>query len=301
MFKRILVPLDGSELAEIALPYAEDLAGAFGAEIVLLHVLESDDSEYKRMHESYLQEAAERVTDSVRKRAAGDQAGAVRVEAVIAEGHPAEQIIDRADDESVDLIAMATHGRSGVRRWVMGSVADKVVSATQAPVTLVKAKAEGTERRETPYGSLLVPLDGSPEAETVLSYVEALGTRMGSRVVLLSVVPGVSAVYAFPGETVQFPYTEADVQIMKTDAETYLASVAERLEEKGLRPESRVVAGDTAEEIILTAERAHADLVAMSTHGRSGVSRWAFGSVADKVLRGVDSPLFLVRTASTGS
>jgi len=289
VFEHILVPLDGSELAEVALRHAEALASKLASDVVLLHVLEDSDAEYRRMHESYLENAARSVQGG----------NAVSVSTVLVEGHVAEQIIDYADEASISMIVMATRGRSGVRRWVMGSVADKVVRAASQPVALIRATGE--EVSKPAFGRILLPLDGSGEAESVLPYAEELALRLSSEIILVSVVPPVSAVYAFPGETVQFPYTEADVHLMKGNAEAYLENVKARLEAKGLRPSLKVLVGNTAEEVITAAERAHADLVAMSTHGRSGVSRWAFGSVTDKVLREGTTPILLVRTGQEGS
>jgi nucleotide-binding universal stress UspA family protein len=127
MYRRIVVPLDGSELAEVALPYAEGFAGKLGAEVVLIHVYESADEKHRRIHELYLQKIAEDTKRGVKKYLKKGQ-GEVKVRSAVMAGHSAEQIVDYADKEDADLIIIATHGRSGIRRWVLGSVAAKVVS-----------------------------------------------------------------------------------------------------------------------------------------------------------------------------
>lgn len=296
MYEKIIVPLDGSQLSEVALPYAERLAAILGSEIRLVHVVESSEAQYQHMHQSYL----DRLVETTKQCVDGciDRTGGAtpEVKAVLLVGHPAEEIVDYADTENIDLIVMATHGWSGLRRWVIGSVAGKVVSASNRPVALIRAKGAAPDVRERRIlRKILVPLDGSETSEKAIPYVEELAARTKGEVLLYSVVPPVSPVYALPGETVQFPYTQADVDVLRAKTEEYLGQAVNALKEKGINARAKVAVGGIADEIIKEADAMPADLLAMSTHGRSGISRWAFGSTADKVLHEGNTPLLLVR------
>ncbi len=295
MYGKILVPLDGSELAEVALPYAEELAGRLGSEVILLHVCESAEAQYHHMHQLYIQNMVAATKRGAQKYLENADAEAIKVRAAILDGHSAGQIVDFADEQDVDLIVIATHGWSGIRRWVLGSVADKVVRSTKRPVALIRAKGvHHHELEKSAMSKMLIPLDGSKESEAVIPYVEELASRLKGEVVLLHVVPPASPVYAIPGETAQFPYTQAEVELLKVDAGKYLEKVTNALEDKHIKVRFEIRVGNTAHEIIKLADEIHADLVAMSTHGWSGITRWALGSTADKVLNGGNTPLLLV-------
>ncbi len=298
MYEKILVPLDGSELAEVALPYAEELAGKLGSEVTLLHVCESSEEQYHHMHQLYLQKMVGVTKRGAKKYLAKPDAKTITVKSAVLPGHPAEQIVDFAEKQRIDLIVIATHGWSGIRRWVLGSVADKVVRATKQPVALIRAKgAHHHTFAEATLNKTLLPLDGSKESEAVIPYAEELASGLEGEVVLLHVVPPPSPVYAVvPGETAQIPYTQAQVELLKVDAGSYLEKVTNSLKDKHIKVRSEVRVGNTAHEIIKLADEVHADLVAMSTHGWSGISRWALGSTADKVLNGGNTPLLLVRS-----
>jgi nucleotide-binding universal stress UspA family protein len=182
----------------------------------------------------------------------------------------------------VDLIMMATHGRSGISRWAMGSVADKVLRRSSVPVWLIQAaKPESAAADTWPKMTMLVPLDGSKLAESVLPHVEALAKQRGAK-------PEVVLVRAFEPLSTG-PGREAPQQ--------YLSGIEQRLSAAGLTVRSEVLEGDPAKEIVDYANEKPINLVVMATHGRSGIGRWAYGSVADKVLRRASRPVFLVRVA----
>ncbi len=149
------------------------------------------------------------------------------------------------------------------------------------------------------YEKILVPLDGSKVGEAALPYVEELVTKLlpGTRVeiTLLQVVSSLSH-YIVAGEaSAQVPYTEQEVEQIKKRATDYLDQAGESLRTGGATVKLRVSVGRAAEEIIKAADEIEADMIAMSTHGRSGISRWAFGSVTDRVLRSGDRPILMVR------
>ena len=297
MYEKILVPLDGSELAQLALPYAEELAAAFGSEIRLLYVSDVARDAGRRMHRMYL----EKMSDGVKRAAMKHGTKAeVSVSGVIQSGRPADEIIEYADREDIGLIIMATHGRSGISRWAMGSVADKVVRGTSRPVALIRAKGQQPQPgAKAIIERILVPLDGSKEGEAVLPYAREIASKLKASLSLLQTVDvGYSAMAAEGAEFLL--YSEPQLASFKQYAGTYLRQVAAGLKEHGIDVTTVVRTGRAADEIVRYTEEQHTDLVAMSTHGRSGVGRFVFGSVAEKVLYEGNTPLFLVRVKLPG-
>lgn len=154
------------------------------------------------------------------------------------------------------------------------------------------------------YERILVPLDGSKIGEAALPYVEELVTKLlpntKVEVTLIQVISSLTF-YVIAGEaSPPVPYTEEEIALLRKQALDYLSQVGETLSGKGVVVTTKVVMGNAAEEIIRAADETNADLVAMSTHGRSGLSRWAFGSVADRVLRGGSKPVLVIRAQKSG-
>ncbi len=311
MYERMLVPLDGSKLAEVVFAYATELAGRLSLDVTLLHVCSPKEQESAPMHRAYVERAGETIRhhlEEIQKKA-GIQPGssAVATRGELAVGYPAEEILSYADENDIDLILMATHGRSGIRRWAIGSVADKVLRASKVPVWLVRAGIpEEVVYDQWTRRTILVPLDGSELAESVLPHVEALVKQLGTElvdVILLRVCepPIISSDY--PEAIMPLSWEEHVEQQMarsKRVSEEYLTKVKKRLKDAGLKVRSEVLVGkpplgNPADEIVDYANRNPFNLIVIATHGRSGISRWAYGSVAARVLLGVSSPLFLVR------
>ncbi len=307
----MLVPLDGSELAEVVFAYAKELAGRLSLDVTLLHVCSPTEQELAPMHRSYTEHMAGIVklqVEAIQKKVGIQPGGkAVEVRGELVVGYPAEEILSYADENDIDLILMSTHGRSGIRRWAMGSVADKVLRASKVPVWLVRAGIpEEVVYDKWPSRTILVPLDGSELAESVLPHVEAVAKQRGAEIVdviLLRVCepPIISSDYPEAIMPLSWEeHVEQQMALCKRASEKYLASVEKRLKDAGLKVRSEALVGkpplgNPANEIIDYANRNPFNLIVMATHGRSGISRWAYGSVAARVLLGVSSPLFLVR------
>jgi nucleotide-binding universal stress UspA family protein len=274
---RVLVPLDGSTLAEAILPLVERLARDHEAEVILLEVLEGQGTreaelDAERQAGGYLQ----RTVDSLLRR------GLRRVRPSVWHGDADQAIANAATRERVDLIAMSTHGRSGLDWLRFGSVAEGVVRRAPVPVLLVRGMAawdrDGIDR-------ILVPLDGSEASEAVLPIVSCLAGPFDFEVQLLHVI---EATRSLPGA----PPGAPGVHDPETEA-AYLARVAASLEARGLRVGVTLRAGIPAEVIPTVADETKSGLVAMSTHGRSGLGRLFLGSVAERVLRAVSMPVLL--------
>ena len=298
MYEKILIPLDGSELSELALPYVEELAGRLGSNVTVLAVTDSAEVQDYNKQQIYIQQRIEAVRSGIERYAGKQKVAEIELQSAILVGHPAEEIVDYADKEDIDLIVMATHGRSGISRWALGSVADKVVRATKRPVALIRAKgAHANFRDRGILKSILIPLDGSKESEAVIPYIEEIAARLNVEVVLFLVVAKAYHAEAVGDGVAQLPYSEEEMEPLVASAESYIQKRCALLESRGIVTRSAVKVGNAAEEIIKLADEIRSDMVAMSTHGRSGISRWTLGSVANKVLHGGNTPVLLVKVS----
>jgi nucleotide-binding universal stress UspA family protein len=297
LYERILVPLDGSELAQIALPYAQKLAGVLGSQIILIYISESADDRYHHMHQFYLQQMVEATKQNAERYLDKREGITIKVDSVILVGDPAEEIVDYAGKEDIGLIVMSTHGRSGIKRWAMGSVAEKVLRATKQPMAIIRAKGARPDMlgERSILSKILVTLDGSKESEAVIPYIEELASKLQVEIILLQVIAPDYHIYAAGGPEYGI-YAEQQIESMKKFARDYLEGVSARLKQREVVAKPEIMFGTAAEAIINFADQTNASLVAMTTHGRSGVSRWALGSVAERVLRAGNTPLLLVRT-----
>lgn len=329
----ILVPLDGSPLGEIALPYAAVLARAAGGRLVLVRA--ATDAVARRLASGEIAAAAERLWK-----------GGLEVEAHVRHGRAQRIILDAARRWDADLVAMSTHGGSGAGRWLYGSVADHVLRHSPVPVLLVPAACEllwpvRPELRTRRPPRILVTLDGSEMAESVLGVACAVAAALEAELHLVRVVPRPALLPAPPRDDLPYfgyamaaaplpalqptgypsdgaaadPRRHPDVAETE-DLEisiTYLERVARALvggdaadaaaARRGGRPQcprapgavhTHALAGDAAREIARLARRYEVDAVAMATHGRSGLVRLALGSVATAVLQRAVAPLILV-------
>lgn len=302
MFERILVPLDGSPRAELILPQLARLLRREDSEVLLLrafHVPQGDAwMDLPRQNLALEREAAQKYVHDLAKRMAGQGA---KVHGRVVEGLPASSILECADQEGATLIAMSTHGRSGLSRWVMGSVAEKVVRASRVPMLLVrsfrptpKGDLEPVPAAETPFRKILVPTDGSPTAMAAVTPAEKFAQLYGSEVVVLHVrIPYVPPGAVLPGMEAGAPIVEPPPPPPEKDEAT--AAMAKRFEHAGLKVTRVSVLGDPATEIVDHGFASGVDLIALATHGRSGLSRWMLGSVAERVLRHASVPLLIVR------
>jgi len=294
MYEKILVPLDGSELAETVVPYVGELAARMDSEITLLHVCSPSEAHYCHVNQIYLDKLAE----SLRSELSTNRGKAVGIISVVGSGNSAEEISGYAESNGMNLIAMSTHGRAGVGRWVLGSVADKLVRSSRTPILLVRSKVpERVSAEAWPSKGILVPLDGSEFGEAALPYVEELAKTLNKEVVLLQVVTTEFRFVADMSGGGVF-LTGQDIKAWTSNAEAYLNKVAARLKEKGIASKYKVMVGTPADRVVECVQECDVDLVVMSTHGHSGIARWILGSVAQRVLEGVETPLMLVRPSA---
>jgi nucleotide-binding universal stress UspA family protein len=288
MIHRILVAVDGSEVAEQALPYASVLAAVTGAELFLVIAMVppdrwTDDGSVARWEQEE-EAAAARYLDVVGDRLREDGT-AVRTKVVW--GRASVVISAVAEEEAADIIALTTHGRSGITRWVMGSVADKVLHTSHRPLLLVRAQEQPP--KAVGFKRILVPLDGSAVAEAALPFVERLARQLRAKLLLEQIVLPATA-YA----GVFIPANVSVLEEIEAGAREYLQRIAKDAKRAGVTAEISVDIGYVAEAILQAAKHRKADLIALGTHGRSGPERWIMGSVADAVVRHTELPCLVL-------
>ncbi len=355
MYKKILVPLDGSELASSVLPHLREIVSCTHAQVILLRATPEPifpsvgtgprepqridtpprtldgmawrlkpDPVHRTEWIEHEVESAQRYLTEV---AADLAKSGIQARILVQPGATAGAILDAADHEGVDLITMATHGRSGIGRFLLGSVADRVVHYAKVPVLLVRPdEPEGTSAKDTGFVNkrILVPLDGSPLANALLPHVRELAQCTGAKVLLLRVIPSPTVwpdeaeSFAFSGGLVSVgsyaikestlwtheqdkqpepPDTRRALQAehIREAAQNSLDVAATELRHADLQVETMIQEGKPAETILDVAQSCHADAIAMSTHGRSGLQRFLLGSVARRVLEYAKLPVLLVR------
>lgn len=298
MAPHILVTLDGSAFAERVLPHATSLARTIEGDIVLVRVVVLptrsglSDKAYGDLTiaqaQDYLNGVAQRLSHN-----------SLRVQTEVLHGHDvATVIVERArQDPQVHAIAMSTHGRSGVQRWMMGSVADTVLTASTVPLLLVHINGDTTlpvpERR---YRTIVVPIDGTTNAAYALSEARVIAEHSGATVIAMTAVPALDAVaLAEGGAEPYWMLADADSEVSRLS--NALLKTAAYLETEGVTVRTKHVPGAPAEAIIRVCREEHADLLIMATRGHRGLKRLLFGSTAAKIVPRADFPVLLTPTA----
>jgi nucleotide-binding universal stress UspA family protein len=288
--RRLLVPLDGSAFGEQVLPLATTLCHAYDSRLTLVSVLQTRGSflvlpttqpqiEAGRMErETYLSQLASRIS-----------ANSLKVDIAVGAGPVAETINLLAHDLKADLILMSTHGRSGIQRWLIGSVASKIVQLSTTPILLVQPTIDGDGQVQQ-LKKILVPLDGSEFAERVLPYVRSLAPLFESEILLLTVpeIPE-AATYGVMGGAVEALREEAEQK-----ARTYLEYILVSLQDEGLNVRAIVTGSSPANTICEIREQEDIDLIVMATHGLGGLDRVYVGGVAERLVQHTESTLFLL-------
>jgi len=294
MYSKLLVPLDGSRLSEGILPHARSLAKALSVPLELLQVIDWDaipaitDPQFGRYIDTAKADMKKNSIDYLNS-VAGSFLKSLNVTRSVEIGNTAEVIVDRAASQSGTLIAMSTHGRSGLQRWVLGSIAAKVLHTATNPILLVRATKKRVTNKEVALKMVLVPLDGSALAEQVLTHITTLAKKMMLKVVLLRV-------YDVSGDT---PHMQKITKIVRDASRTYLEEKVGLLRGEGLEKVSYLLLkGRAAGRIVDIARETPDNLVAMCTHGRSGIGRWVLGSVTDRVVRHCGDPVLVIRAAA---
>ena len=274
MFTRIVVPLDNSLLAECVLPEVRTLASKWGSTVELVYAVENAAA--VPPGEQYLADAAPVFAP-------------IPVECTVRVGAPVDVIFEAAGDRPDTLIAMSTHGRTGLERWLLGSVADKVMHASESPVLLMRGGRDSASLAPAAIEQITLPLDGSTTSEAAFETAVGMARTLELPLLLVRCI-------SFSG--MMPPMV---VHAEEQDIEEYLLVKREEATNLGVEVvRVRMLWGAPAAELIDLAQRNPGSLTVMSTHGRSGISRWALGSVTDRVVRHSHQPVLVVRAKRDG-
>jgi nucleotide-binding universal stress UspA family protein len=300
MYTRLLIPLDGSKTAEAVLPYGRTLAGTLKIPVELLGVVDIGALAIHVSHGSarYFETI---IADSVRSseeylKPISEMFPGHGVKCTVEKGKAEEVIIEKAGSDAT-LTAMATHGRSGINRLLLGSVAEKVLRGSTNPLLLIRASEEAKSEGEAALKSVIIPLDGSALAENVFPPVVELAKALKLEVLLLRAYQIPINTYAGMEDYYVVNYEEIRAAF-RDEAQSYLENKVGELKRKGIEKVSFAIPeGSGADEIVALGRRIPDNLIAMCTHGRSGVKRWVLGSVTEKVVRLSGDPVLIVRGA----
>ena len=290
MYDNILVPLDGSKLAEVALPYAEELVIKFKARVTLLRVIEYTPEgvvpkegvlALETIEQHYIEKLGQELINKD-----------INARAEIRVGNPTKEIRQFASQDNTDLIIMAARGRSNLRQWAPGNTADTVIRSANQSVLLIRVM-ENLHKFPKLHllEKVLVPLDGSKEAGIAVPYIEDLAIKLNMEVIFLMIVEKGYNVAPSDGDGAYriYPLSMDMLESRKAKALEYLEGIAAGLRSKGIKVRCEATIGEAAKEIANLGDSASVDLVAMSVQGR-------FGSVANKFLREGNNHLLLIRT-----
>jgi nucleotide-binding universal stress UspA family protein len=296
MFKKIVVPLDGSELAEQALAPALTLGRRARGDVIFLRVPVMETIFVPApmptglgllWPDQSLERSRAAAHDYLKGLQTAHHPPGVTIRTHLAEGDVASVIVDTAATAQADLLVMSTHGYSGVTRWLLGSVTEKVLRHAPCPVFVVRSTA--------PHRKMVVPLDGSPLAEGALAPALEIAEALGCRVTFLRVVPFIRTEVAHTLELNEPGLSQRWQDELRAEAERYLEQIIKTHARPGLSLAADVLVGAPADQILNLAEMQSADVIATATHGRTGLRRWVYGSVAEKVLRSARCSMLVVR------
>lgn len=295
MFRKLLVPLDGSALAERALEPARAIARAVEGDLTLLRVPTTDlmlvpDAAVLTGYgimwpDQSLDLSRHEARDYLATLAKTTTSPDLQLHTQLREGSVAEAILEAAAE--MDLIVMSSHGYAGLNRWLLSSVAERVLHSAPCPVLVI--------RSPEPLRHVLLPLDGSPLSERALEPGLELAARLGGTVTLLRAIPMLEASLFERAEKIEPGLGRRMEQDLHEHAEAYLRELIAAHARPGLTINSLVTHTPAADSILHYAETHPVDVIAMSTHGYTGLRRWVYGSVTEKVLRGAAYSMLVVR------
>jgi len=292
--KKLLVPLDGSSMAEAVLPIVGQLARKINASVTLIHVIEKDPPE--KIHGQRHLTSSDQAEKYLRATAASNIFKGIDVDFHVHEAgvrDVSQSLSDHTEELNQDLVIMCTHGSSGLRGILYGSIAQQVISFGNVPVLLVNPSSTIVESN---FGNFLVPLDGDPDHEQSLAYASMLARMCGARIHLLIAIPQFGTMSGELSTTNRLlPGTTAKMMDMIVpDAEKYLVQLQRKIESEGIEVTSSTSRNKPDSAILKTAKGIKADLIILATHGKRGAEAFWNGSVTPKVSKSSKIPLLLV-------
>jgi len=317
MFKKILVPLDGSEHSRKIVGWATGLAGSLDAEIILLSVIDPEEIEILEATTRVTNEVSEDgsvksairtpsdvIEDAISQAEKNLQSEADRITAAgvvatisVGAGSPAEVIVSEAHARQVDVIAMATRRESALARGVLGSVTDRVLHSTSTPIfTLYPGELHDFDDTKSGPHRVIVPLDGSALAETAVQPAVEIAKAAKAEIVFTEVLRlpffgvGVAGIEYGAGDYAG----DFGIDSQKQEISEYLSGFVKDAEATGLKASANIRTGSPSQQIVDEASESENTIVVMGSHGAGGLKRWVVGSVADKVIRSARRPVLVI-------
>jgi len=308
MFEKILLPLDGSALAERSIPHAIEFARIFNSKILLLRVLETDTSTEQIRHteplnwqlhkaktEHYLHKIANQIRLSLNlPEVEAESDGEERVIVTILEGKIAENIVDFAHKEAIDLLVISSHGSSGLSRWNLNSVTTKVVNLIYKPILIIRGyQVEGVDPNHPRYERILLPIDCSRRSECSLNAGITIAKTFQSHIILTSVIkpPEISAVDPYNQELKLL--NEQYMDLSRKTVQRYLGELSQRL---GVENEIRIIEHHSVVQAIINlAKEEQVDLLIFSAHGHTGELSWPYGTIARSFIEYSTKPVLIIQ------
>jgi nucleotide-binding universal stress UspA family protein len=299
MFDPVLVPLDGSLLAECVLPHVVAIARAFDAKVILLRVLEKNRANgsvqlfdllnwqiKKTEAKLYLEKISERLIKSK-----------LQVEATVLEGLVAESITEFAQSQGAKLIILSSHGRNGLSQWGISSVTQKIIFSAPTSVLIIRAQQPAANKSiDRQYIRMMVPLDGSLRAENVLPMVTLLARFHQSQIHIVHVVKTPEIARQMPLAREEVELSDRIVNRNREEAIRYLDQVRQQSHLEAIDVQTRLLTSDNAAAALHElAEKEGIDMVALSAHGYSGYKQWPYGSMVNNFVLYSKVPLLIVQ------
>lgn len=291
MFDTILVPLDGSQLADCVLPHVVAIAHPFDAEITLLRILEKNQAGasaqlFDLLNWQINKTKASLYLDKIQARL---QKLTIRVQTEVLEGLVAEGIAEYAQNRGMKLIILSSHGRHGLTQWGISSITQKIILSAQTSLLIVRARqyaGHSDELTEVPvYRHILVPLDGSQRAENVLPIITQLAHFHKSQIHLVQVVQTPEMARQMPPPSEDIDLSNRVVTRNREEARRYLDQVKSRSYLESIAVQTHLITSDNAAVALhQLGEQEHIDMVALSAHGYSGNHQWPYGSMVNNFI-----------------
>ena len=300
MFDTILVPLDGSQLAECVLPHVVAISRSFDAEITLLRMLEKNQAGTSAQMFDLLNWQINKTKSALylEKIKARIQELSVRTRSAVIEGLVAEGITEYAQSQGMKLIILSSHGRNGLTQWGISSITQKIILSAQTSLLLVRAHQYGVYSDELStaplYQRILVPLDGSQRAENILPIITQLAHFHKSQVHLVHVVKTPEMARQMPPAPEDIDLAHRVVERNREEAERYLEQIKSRSYLEGITVHTHLITSDNAAVALHQLEEQF-DMVVFSAHGYSGNHQWPYGSLVNNFILYGKVPLLIVQ------
>ena len=299
MYNKMLVLLDGSKLAEVVFTYAQELSARLNLSLDLLHVCDSHEAEQLPMRQAYIEHMAEILQNKaaeIRSKIGGTTQGkGVQAQGKIVVGYPAEEILKYADENNIDLIMLSTHGRSGIRIWDLGSVAEKVIHAAKVPIWLVPSELkEEIIWDKLPKRTIVIPLDGSKLSEIAIPHAINIAKQRGAQAEIVLV-----HVESYTRYDMTFTKSQLkQIEDARLSMKKYLDEQVQRIGKEGITARVEMSIGDTPSAFIDFLKNNPAQLIVMATRGDVGIKGMMFDGVAEQIVRMVKKTPILIANPS---